>query len=232
MKMPKKTRQLQTAPRLERLRDAAPTLSAYNLRVLMRILVILTLLAMALLAVAGQQPTSPAATPKPEEKAAVIDTNHGMIVIQFLRDKAPNTVANFIKLAEEGFYDGTLFHRVIPGFMIQGGDPNTKLSDRSQHGFGGPGYTIKAEFNDQKHERGIVSMARGQDIDSAGSQFFITVAAAPHLDNRYTAFGRVIQGMDVVDKIVQLRRDERDNPLDSNPAVIRSVRIRDWPLKD
>jgi cyclophilin family peptidyl-prolyl cis-trans isomerase len=198
----------------------------------MRIFVILTVLAVAVLAIAGQQPTSPAATPKPGEKVAVIDTNHGTIVIQFLRDKAPNTVANFIKLAEEGFYDGTLFHRVIPGFMIQGGDPNTKLSDRSQHGFGGPGYTIKAELNDQKHERGIVSMARGQDIDSAGSQFFIMVAAAPHLDNRYTAFGRVIQGMEVVDKIVQLRRDERDNPLDSNPAVIRSIRIRDWPLKD
>ena len=112
------------------------------------------------------------------------------------------------------YYNGTTFHRVIPGFMIQGGDPNSKSDDRSMHGMGGPGYNIKAEFNSKKHKRGIVSMARSQDPDSAGSQFFVVVKDAPFLDGQYTVFGEVVEGMDVADKIVNAKRDGRDNPLE------------------
>ena len=163
--------------------------------------------------------------PLPVNSIAVITTNLGVIKFKFLTDKAPETTKNFVKLASSGFYDGTLFHRVIPGFMIQGGDPNSKSGDRSTMGAGGPGYSIKAEFNDQPHVRGIVSMARSQDPDSAGSQFFIVVKDSNFLDHQYTAFGQVTAGMDVVDKIVNLKRDERDNPLPSNPAKIISVKI-------
>ncbi|MBT6345408.1 MAG: peptidylprolyl isomerase, partial [Nitrospina sp.] len=115
-------------------------------------------------------------------------------------------------LANKGFYDGTTFHRVIPGFMIQGGDPNSKSQDKSNHGMGGPGYSIKAEFNNTPHDRGVVSMARSQDPNSAGSQFFIVVKNSHFLDNQYTVFGRVIKGLDIVDKIVNVSRDSRDNP--------------------
>jgi len=126
---------------------------------------------------------------------------------------APRHVENFIKLAKEGFYNGTLFHRVIPGFMIQGGDPNTKESFKKDiYGQGGPGYTIKAEFNDTPHKRGIVSMARAQEPDTAGSQFFIVVEDSPYLDGQYTAFGKVTKGIGVADKISNVPRDERDNP--------------------
>ena len=128
-------------------------------------------------------------------------------------DTAPETVRNFIKLANSGFYDGTLFHRVIPGFMIQGGDPNTKQPDKSTWGMGGPGYSIKAEFNSKSHLRGIVSMARSTDPDSAGSQFFIVTTDSPFLDRQYTAFGQVIEGLEVADKIVNMQRDENDCPL-------------------
>ena len=145
-------------------------------------------------------------------ETAVIETVHGTIEIEFLEDKAPNHVKNFKDLARQGFYDGTAFHRVIPGFMIQGGDPNSKSEDKSRHGTGGPGYTIDAEFNDVNHKRGIVSMARAQDPNSAGSQFFIVVKDAAFLDGQYTAFGRVTQGMDVADKIVNEPRDPNDNP--------------------
>lgn len=143
----------------------------------------------------------------------VIDTNFGKIVIEFFPEDAPKTVENFVKLAKSSFYDGTLFHRVIPGFMIQGGDPNTKSSNRRTWGTGGPGYTIKAEFNSRSHERGIVSMARAQDPDSAGSQFFIVVKDSKFLDRQYTVFGRVVEGMEVADKIVNLKRDGNDAPL-------------------
>ncbi|MEA2554307.1 MAG: peptidyl-prolyl cis-trans isomerase [Fimbriimonadaceae bacterium] len=160
-----------------------------------------------------------------EQDVAVLDTNLGKIVIAFLPKKAPGHVENFEKLAKKGFYDGTKFHRVIPGFMIQGGDPNSKDDDRSNDGTGDPGYKIKAEFNDVSHTRGIVSMARSQDPDSAGSQFFIVVKDSPFLDKNYTVFGRVIEGMDVADKIVNLKKDERDNPLPENPAVVKSVKI-------
>lgn len=138
----------------------------------------------------------------------------GEIVLKFHPDVAPGHVNNFIKLAKEGFYDGTTFHRVIPGFMIQGGDPNSKTADRSSHGMGGPGYKVKAEFNSMPHKRGIVSMARANDPDSAGSQFFICVSDANFLDWQYTAFGEVESGMDVADKIVNMKRDGRDNPLE------------------
>jgi peptidyl-prolyl cis-trans isomerase B (cyclophilin B) len=138
----------------------------------------------------------------------------GNIVLRFFPDVAPGHVKNFVKLSKEGFYNGTTFHRVIPGFMIQGGDPNSKSSDRASHGMGGPGYKIKAEFNSKPHKRGIVSMARANDPDSAGSQFFICVADAHFLDWQYTVFGEVVSCMDVADKVVNMKRDGRDNPLE------------------
>ncbi|MCB8932566.1 MAG: peptidylprolyl isomerase [Fimbriimonadaceae bacterium] len=172
-----------------------------------------------------------AAKPKDGDEVGVIQTNLGRIVVQFFPDKAPGHVKNFKDLARKKFYDGTKFHRVIPDFMIQGGDPNSREADRSLHGTGGPGYAIKAEFNDIKHVRGVLSMARSRDPDSAGSQFFIMVAAYPSLDGEYSAFGSVVEGMDVVDKIVALPRDGNDNPLAENPAIIESIRIETWPLK-
>ncbi|HET9009192.1 MAG TPA: peptidylprolyl isomerase [Nitrosarchaeum sp.] len=144
---------------------------------------------------------------------AIIETNLGKIVFKLLPELAPETVRNFEKLARDGFYNGTLFHRVIPGFMIQGGDPNTKSGNKSTWGMGGPGYTIKAEFSSRSHHRGIVSMARAQDPNSAGSQFFIVTTDSTFLDRQYTVFGEVIEGMDVADKIVNLQRDRNDCPL-------------------
>ena len=138
----------------------------------------------------------------------------GEIVLQFYSDVAPNHVDNFCRLAKEKFYDGTTFHRVIPGFMVQGGDPNSKNLDRSTHGMGGPGYCVNAEFNDKPHKRGVLSMARAQDPNSARSQFFICVADASFLNGQYSAFGEVKSGMDVVDQIVNAKRDGTDNPLD------------------
>jgi peptidyl-prolyl cis-trans isomerase B (cyclophilin B) len=146
------------------------------------------------------------------KEVAVIETTHGTIKFEFFEDKAPGHVKNFKDLANKNFYDGTTFHRVIPGFMIQGGDPNSKSDNRSSHGTGGPGYSIDAEFNDVKHERGVLSMARSQDPNSAGSQFYICVKDSFFLDGQYTAFGRVIEGMDVADKIVNEPRDSNDNP--------------------
>jgi cyclophilin family peptidyl-prolyl cis-trans isomerase len=168
--------------------------------------------------------------PKDGEEVAVIETNLGKIVVQFFPDKAPGHVKNFKDLAKKGFYDGTLFHRVIPGFMIQGGDPNTKKSDTSMYGTGGPGYQIKAEFNDTKHVAGILSMARSSDPDSAGSQFFIMVGTAPHLDGNYSAFGKVVTGMDVVKKIEALPTNQRDLPT-PNKAEMKKVTIVTWPIK-
>jgi cyclophilin family peptidyl-prolyl cis-trans isomerase len=156
------------------------------------------------------------------EEIAVIETKFGKIEIQFFEDKAPGHVKNFIDLAKKGFYDGTIFHRVIPGFMIQGGDPNTKGEDRSTHGIGGPGYSIKAEFNEIPHKRGILSMARSQDPDSAGSQFFVVVKDSGFLDGQYTAFGRVLSGMSVTDQIVNAPRDSRDNP---NERIQMKVKV-------
>lgn len=143
---------------------------------------------------------------------ARVETNFGRISFDLLPDLAPETVRNFEKLAGGGFYDGTLFHRVIPGFMIQGGDPNTKTNNRASWGTGGPGHTVKAEFSSRSHKRGIVSMARAQDPDSAGSQFFIVTTDSPFLDGQYTVFGEVTEGMDVADRIVALKRDPNDCP--------------------
>ncbi|MCZ6513408.1 MAG: peptidylprolyl isomerase [Nitrospinae bacterium] len=154
---------------------------------------------------------------------AVIETVHGMIKLELFEDKAPGHVKNLKDLASKGFYDGTTFHRIIPGFMIQGGDPNSKSDDRSSHGSGGPGHNIDAEFNDTKHVRGVLSMARSQEPNSAGSQFFICVKDSFFLDGQYTAFGRVVEGMDVVDKIVNEPRDSNDNP--NEKMEIKSVSV-------
>lgn len=159
---------------------------------------------------------------KMTETRALIETKFGTIELKFFPDVAPNHVKNFVDLAKKGFYDGTTFHRVIPGFMIQGGDPNTKSPDKSKHGMGGPGYTVKAEFNARPHKRGTLSMARAASPDSAGSQFFICVADAAFLDKQYTVFGEVVSGMDVADKIVSQPRDRADNP---NERVEMKVKI-------
>jgi len=156
------------------------------------------------------------------KEIAIIETNLGKIEVEFFEDKAPGHVKNFKDLAKKGFYDGVTFHRVIPGFMIQGGDPNTKNNDRSNHGTGGPGYSIKAEFNDTLHKRGVLSMARSQDPNSGGSQFFIVVEDSNFLDGKYTAFGKVLSGMSVADTIVNVPRDPKDNP---NKRVEMKVKI-------
>lgn len=163
---------------------------------------------------------------KEAEELAVLETKFGEITIRFFPDDAPNHVENFKKLAKAGFYNGTTFHRVIPGFMIQGGDPNTKDDDRSNDGTGGPGYNINAEFNTRSHQRGIVSMARAANPNSAGSQFFICVAPATFLDGQYTVFGEVTNGMDVADKIVSVQRDGRDNPTEKIPMTISIIKVK------
>ena len=159
---------------------------------------------------------------------ACIQTKFGEIIIDLYEDVAPIHVKNFKDLIRTGYYDQTIFHRVIPDFIIQGGDPNSRLTNRKIHGKGGTAYSyhgvgerknsatwrLPAEFNDNRHERGMVSMARGPDENSAGSQFFICVKDSPNLDNRYTIFGRVLEGMDIVDKIVTVPVDFRDNPID------------------
>jgi peptidyl-prolyl cis-trans isomerase B (cyclophilin B) len=160
---------------------------------------------------------------KMAETKAVIETKFGNIELKFFPDVAPGHVNNFIELAKKGFYDGTTFHRVIPGFMIQGGDPNSKDPDRSKHGMGGPGYTIKAEFNEKPHKRGTLSMARAANPDSAGSQFFVCVADAPFLNKQYTVFGEVVSGMEVADKIVNQSKDKSDNPLERVEMKVKVI---------
>lgn len=163
-----------------------------------------------------------------DDKVAVIETRFGRIVIEFYAQDAPKTVANFIKLAQEGFYNGTTFHRVIPNFMIQGGDPLTKADPKGPRvGTGGPGYTIAAEIK-REHKRGTVATARLSDAvnpekASSGSQFFINVNDNNFLNGGYTVFGNVIEGMDVADKIVAVPRDGRDNP--NEPVVMTKVSI-------
>lgn len=149
---------------------------------------------------------------------ATIETNMGSFSFELLPKIAPGTVDNFVTLAEKGFYDGTIFHRVIDGFMIQGGDPQG-------NGTGGPGYTIKAEFSDYKHVAGTVAMARSADPDSAGSQFYVCLGPAPHLDGQYTVFGQTIEGMDTVRAIGKVKTDRRDRPLED--VVMKSVTIRE-----
>jgi len=160
----------------------------------------------------------------PDSEIAVLDTSMGQITIEFFPNAAPKHVENFKTLAKKGFYDGVKFHRVIKGFMIQGGDPNSKDNDPSNDGSGNAGYTLKQEFNSISHKRGIVSMARrGDSVDSASCQFFIMHADRPELDNQYTVFGRVISGMDTVDKIATTPVGARDNPV--TPVVIKKVTI-------
>ena len=176
---------------------------------------------------------APGATePAEGEQIVVITTNHGRIVAKFFADIAPGHVKNFTDLAASGFYDGVRFHRVIPGFMIQGGDPNSRDMPREYHGSGGPDHRIAAEFSNVPHTRGILSMARTSDPNSAGSQFFVMHNAYPSLDGQYSVFGQVIEGMDVVDTIVELPRDRKDNPLEENPAIMEKVTVTTWPLED
>jgi peptidyl-prolyl cis-trans isomerase B (cyclophilin B) len=187
-----------------------------------RATLVVTIMMAALFCAAAQQMGSAAdkpVTPAPPGKAdvpkapkAIIKTKFGDIEIKFFPDLAPRHVENFIKLAKSGFYNGTTFHRVVPNFVIQGGDPNTKdPRKKNVYGTGGPGWNIKAEFNETPHKRGIVSMARGAEPDSAGSQFFIVVEDALSLDRKYTVFGYVTRGMGVADKIVNLPADEKQN---------------------
>ncbi|MCF7668818.1 MAG: peptidylprolyl isomerase [Verrucomicrobia bacterium] len=141
-------------------------------------------------------------TSESTNEVAIIETNYGDMIVSFWPESAPNTVANFKKLARDGFYDGTLFHRIIDGFMIQGGDPLTKDPSKKQMwGTGDPGYTIDAEFNEKSHQLGVISMARGADPNSAGSQFFICLGDASNLDGQYTAFGELVDGIDVLQEI-------------------------------
>jgi cyclophilin family peptidyl-prolyl cis-trans isomerase len=163
-------------------------------------------------------------------KTCIINTVFGDIKVEFYSQDAPKTVENFIKLAKEGFYDGLLFHRIVPGFVIQGGDPNTRgsMTNRAKWGTGGPGSNVKAEFNKNKHSRGALSMARSQDPDSAGSQFFIVLKDSNFLDGQYTVFGRVVSGMnDVVDKIASLKTDTADAPLDTEEAKMIKITVND-----
>jgi peptidyl-prolyl cis-trans isomerase B (cyclophilin B) len=153
---------------------------------------------------------------------ARMDTTAGPIVLELYPKLAPHHVNSFVFLAKEGFYDGVIFHRVIPGFMIQGGDPTGT-------GTGGPGYQLKAEFNATKHTRGVLSAARSADPNSAGSQFFLMHGDAPHLDNNYTAYGKVIEGMDVVDKIVNAPTGRNDRP--TKPESIKSIKIEEKEAK-
>jgi len=162
-------------------------------------------------------------------EVAVIKTSEGDMVVQFWNDAAPKTIENFKKLARSGFYDGTIFHRIVKGFMIQGGDPNSKDPGKeSSYGEGGPGYKIKAEFNDRSHERGVISMARSSDPDSAGSQFFICLASVPRLDHQYTTFGKLIKGDDVLEKIGDTpvtRSNTGENSKPTKRVVIESIKI-------
>jgi peptidyl-prolyl cis-trans isomerase B (cyclophilin B) len=163
------------------------------------------------------------------KEVAVIKTSEGEMVAEFWPEVAPNTVENFKKLARSGFYDGTAFHRIVKGFMIQGGDPLTKdPAQESRYGTGDPGYKIKAEFNDRSHERGVLSMARSSNPDSAGSQFFICLANVSRLDHQYTTFGKIIKGDDVLGKIGDTEVTTSDSGERSKPTkrvTVESIKI-------
>ena len=159
---------------------------------------------------------------KNKKYIAVMDTTAGKITFELYPKLAPHHVNSFVFLAKQGYYDGVIFHRVIKDFMLQGGDPTGT-------GMGGPGYKLKAEFNDMKHTRGVLSAARTADPDSAGSQFFIMHGDSPHLDGKYTAYGKLIDGMDVVDKIANMETDARDRP--ANPPSIKSITIEEKDAK-
>ena len=173
----------------------------------------------------NNQVQSTPSTTSSEKELATISTPHGDIMIEFKEDVAPKTVENFKKLAKEGFYDGTIFHRIIPGFVIQGGDPNTISGPRDSWGKGGPPYSIEPEFSTLKHEKYIVSMARGADINSAGSQFYIMLGSASWLDGQYTIFGEVVSGHQAVDAIGSLETNEKDQPIEPSQAIMNKVTI-------
>jgi len=183
----------------------------------------------ALVAAAVAEENKETSPMNPSSEVAVIKTNEGEMVIEFWSDAAPKTVENFKKLARSGFYDGTIFHRIVKGFMIQGGDPNSKdPAKENSFGQGGPGYKIKAEFNNHSHERGVISMARGPDPDSAGSQFFICLAPVARLDGQYTTFGKLIKGDDVLEKIGDTpvtRNSMGENSKPTKRVMIESVKI-------
>ena len=195
----------------------------------------------ALLSVSAQTPAPADPNAAPSQPAppvmkevAVIKTSKGEMTVEFWSDVAPKTVENFKTLAKKGFYNGTAFHRIIKGFMIQGGDPNTKdPAKEASYGTGDPGYKIKAEFNPNKHVKGVISMARSADPDSAGSQFFICLDAAPNLDGLYTGFGKPIKGEEVLEQIgdtpVQSNGRERSRP--SERVGVESVSIVSVPVK-
>jgi peptidyl-prolyl cis-trans isomerase B (cyclophilin B) len=170
--------------------------------------------------------TTPMTAPN---EVAVIKTSEGDMVVQFWTDAAPKTIENFKKLARQGFYDGTIFHRIVKEFMIQGGDPNSKdPAKENSYGQGDPGYKIKAEFNDHSHDRGVISMARSQDPDSAGSQFFICLAPVHRLDHQYTTFGKLIKGQDVLEKIGDIPVTKNSMGEPSKPTkrvVIESIKV-------
>jgi peptidyl-prolyl cis-trans isomerase B (cyclophilin B) len=180
--------------------------------------------------VAAKEPAKETATEETAEvdEVAILETNHGTIVVEFFPDIAPGHVENFKKLAMKGFYDGTTFHRVIKGFMIQGGDPLSKDDNPDNDGTGDPGYRIKAEFSDKKHLKGTLSMARGQDPNSAGCQFFVCLDAQPFLDGKYTVFGQVLEGIEVVEAIGNVKvkasnRGEQSVPVE--PVITKKVKI-------
>ncbi len=187
---------------------------------------ILAVLALGVVSVLGEETKTETKEPVSTntDEVAVIKTSEGEMVLEFWPEVAPGHVENFKKLAKQGFYDGTCFHRVIKGFMIQGGDPLTKDdSKQAMWGTGGPGYQIKAEFNDKSHTRGVLSMARSQDPNSAGSQFFICHGNPTFLDHQYTAFGKLIKGDDVLEKIATTQTGGQDRPV--KRINIESVKI-------
>jgi peptidyl-prolyl cis-trans isomerase B (cyclophilin B) len=187
------------------------------------------LLASTLIAAVAAEEKKEASPMSTSNEVAVIKTNEGEMIVQFWTDAAPNTIENFKKLARQGFYDATIFHRIVKGFMIQGGDPNSKdPAKESTYGAGDPGYKIKAEVNNHSHDRGVISMARGPDPDSAGSQFFICLAPVRRLDGQYTTFGKLIKGDDVLDKIGNTPVERNAQGEMSKPTkriVIESVKI-------
>tara|TARA_B000000557_G_scaffold244316_1_gene225835 strand:+ start:2038 stop:2643 length:606 start_codon:yes stop_codon:yes gene_type:complete len=174
--------------------------------------------------------------PPIQKDVAVITTKYGDMVVEFFDESAPKHAESFKTHAANGYYNGTIFHRIIPGFVIQGGDPNTKGDDKAKYGMGGhaakyfgignegdsTSWNLPSEFNEIPHKHGILSMARSMDPNSGGSQFFICAGDVPHLDGQYTVFGQVIEGNGIIDQIVSLPRDERDNP---NERVEMSVRL-------
>ena len=195
----------------------------------MRLSIVLAIAVLASAVFAVEERKEEKTTMSNSNEVAVIKTNEGEMVVQFWTDAAPNTIENFKKLARQGLYDGTIFHRIVKGFMIQGGDPNSKdPAKEDSYGQGGPGYKVKAEFNNHSHDRGVISMARGPDPDSAGSQFFICLAPVRRLDGQYTTFGKLIKVDDVLEKIGNTPVERNAQGEMSKPTkrvIIESVKI-------